>query len=107
MDSSYTPTLTGEGTFTDGTFTANGGLNINSSTGAFSFLKIKMPVVIITITYTYPASDGCGEGTATLDIAIYEEVTITSQPYNVGICSTQDAEFAVTATGDDLSLSVV
>lgn len=100
-DTSYNPSLTGEGTFAEGTFSANGGLNINSSTGAF--VPSSQNAGDYTITYTYPAAGGCGEGTATLDISIYEEVTITSEPYNIGICSTQDAEFSVTATGDNLT----
>ncbi|SDL78696.1 Por secretion system C-terminal sorting domain-containing protein [Salinimicrobium catena] len=97
---SYTPTLNGTGTFSGGTFSATG-LTINSSTGAFT-PQGQTPGDYV-ITYTIPAYGGCPEETISLPISIYEEVKITAQPFNVGICSTQDAQFSITATGDNLT----
>lgn len=97
---SFTPVLTGTGTYTGGIFSAPG-LNIDPNTG--SFTPGNENPGDYTISYTIPAYGGCTEEITTLDISIYDEVKITSQPYNLGICSTQNAEFSVTATGDDLS----
>ncbi|MFD1095119.1 Ig-like domain-containing protein [Salegentibacter chungangensis] len=96
----FTPTLTGTGTYEGGTFTATG-LTIDPNDGSINPGNENSGDY--TITYTIPAFGGCPEEVATLDISIYEEVKITSQPFNIGICSTQDAEFSVTATGDDLT----
>ncbi|SDS07993.1 T9SS type A sorting domain-containing protein [Gramella sp. MAR_2010_147] len=96
----YTPILTGSGNYTGGTFSSNG-LSINSSNG--SFTPSANSAGDYTISYTIPAYGGCTEEVATLDISIYEEVLITSEPFNLGICSTQDAEFSVVASGDNLS----
>ena len=97
---SYTPQLTGTGVYSGGTFSANG-LNINAATGAFT--PANETAGDYTISYTIPAYGGCEEEVTTLDISIYEEVQITSQPSNLGICSTNDAEFSVSATGDGLT----
>lgn len=97
---SFTPVLTGTGTYSGGTFSAPG-LNIDPNTGTFT--PGNENPGDYTISYTIPAYGGCAEEVTTLDISIYDEVKITSQPYNLGICSTQNAEFSVTATGDDLS----
>ena len=97
----YTPDLTGSGTFTGGTFSASGGLSIDPSNGSFS--PAANPADNYTINYTIPAYGGCPEKVVSLDINIYEEVVITSEPFNVGICSTNDAEFSVVASGDDLT----
>ncbi|SFN41475.1 Ig-like domain-containing protein [Salegentibacter flavus] len=99
-NSEYTPLLTGPGEFSGGIWSANG-ININSSTGAFT--PGAGTAGDYTITYTIPAYGGCAEETTTLDISIYEEVVITSQPTNLGICSTNDAEFFVGASGDGLT----
>ncbi len=99
-NTSYTPILEGTGTYSGGTFSSNG-LTLNPATGALT--PGNEVAGIYTITYTIPAYGGCPEETTSLDISIYEEVQITSQPSNLGICSTSDAEFAVTATGDNLT----
>ncbi|MGM0932803.1 MAG: LamG-like jellyroll fold domain-containing protein [Bacteroidota bacterium] len=95
----YTPVLKGTGTYSGGKFSASG-ITLNEDTGAF--VPANQNPGNYTITYTIPPYGGCVEETVTLSISIYEEVKITSQPYNVGICSTENAEFSVTATGDDL-----
>ncbi|WP_300437375.1 T9SS type A sorting domain-containing protein [Christiangramia sp.] len=96
----YTPTLEGTGTYNGGNFSSNG-LIIDSSTGEFT--PGNEVAGNYTITYTIPAYGGCPEETTSLEISIYEEVAITSQPSNLGICSTSDAEFSITATGDNLT----
>ncbi|MHA6279717.1 Ig-like domain-containing protein [Salinimicrobium sp. CAU 1759] len=96
----YVPSLKGTGEFSGGTWSANG-ISINSSTGAF--IPGAENSGDYTITYTVPAYGGCAEETTTLDISIYEEVQITSEPTNIGICSTMDAEFYVGASGDELT----
>ncbi|MCM8569045.1 T9SS type A sorting domain-containing protein [Gramella jeungdoensis] len=97
---SYTPQLTGTGVYTGGIFTSNG-INIDATTGEFT--PRNETAGEYTISYTIPAYGGCEEEVTTLGISIYEEVLITSQPSNLGICSTNDAEFSVSATGDGLT----
>ncbi|MGY5849907.1 Ig-like domain-containing protein [Salegentibacter sp. F14] len=95
----YTPILEGTGTYSGGKFSAPG-LTLDENTGAF--VPASQDPGDYTLTYTIPPYGGCPEETLTLSISIFEEVKITSQPFNVGICSTEDAEFSVSATGDDL-----
>ncbi|MEG9329078.1 LamG-like jellyroll fold domain-containing protein [Salinimicrobium catena] len=97
---SYTPTLNGTGTFSGGTFSATG-MTLNAETGAF--IPQEQTPGNYTINYTIPAYGGCPEEVISLPISVFKEVKITSQPYNVGICSTQDAQFSITATGDNLT----
>lgn len=97
---SYTPELTGTGTYSGGTFSASG-LNIDPSNG--SFTPADNPADDYIINYTIPAYGGCPEEVVSVEIHIYEEVVITSEPFNIGICSTNDAEFSVAASGDALT----
>ncbi|MBO2542812.1 T9SS type A sorting domain-containing protein [Salegentibacter sp. BDJ18] len=55
-----------------------------------------------TITYTLPEFDACEPSEVTTTILIYEAPAITSQPFSVGICSTEPSELSVVATGDEL-----
>ena len=99
-DALFTPILNGTGNYTGGSFSSNG-LNVNSSDGSFN--PSANPPGDYTITYNIPPYGGCIEESASIDISIYEEVLITSEPFNLGICSTENAEFSVVATGDDLT----
>ncbi|AVR45537.1 hypothetical protein C7S20_09810 [Christiangramia fulva] len=88
-----------KGAYEGGTFTSTDGLAIdangninpsNSSVGSH------------TITYTVTSSNGCSEVIATTEIEIFEQVKITTQPENYGICSSEPADFEVIASGDNL-----
>ncbi|GAA4315466.1 hypothetical protein GCM10023115_26840 [Pontixanthobacter gangjinensis] len=96
----YTPIVQGTGNYSGGTFSAPG-LNIDSNDG--SFIPSDNSAGDYTISYAVPSFGGCVEETITLDISIFEEVLITSEPFNMGICSTEDAEFSVVASGDNLT----
>ncbi|TWO30723.1 HYR domain-containing protein, partial [Seonamhaeicola sediminis] len=90
------------GAYTGGTFTASpGGLTINSSTGAIT--PSTSSTGTYTITYTIPASSGCATETASTSVTIKEDVIITTQPQNVGVCESDSASLSVVAFGDDLS----
>ena len=66
-------TLTGNGAYTGGTYTASpGGLTINSSTGAIT--PSTSTAGIYTVTYTIPASGGCSS------VPVTTSVTITAVP---------------------------
>ncbi|MUP44302.1 T9SS type A sorting domain-containing protein [Gramella sp. BOM4] len=102
VNNAQTPSFNEEesrGAYTGGTFSSNG-LIIDANDG--SFVPGENIPGDYTITYTIPAYGGCPEEEVNLDISIYEEVTITSEPFNLGICSTNDAEFSVVASGDNL-----
>ncbi|MCM4154808.1 T9SS type A sorting domain-containing protein [Gramella sp. AN32] len=96
----HTPGLSGIGAYENGIFSATG-LDINPQTGAF--VPANNAPNDYIIKYEIPASGGCEAKEVTLDIVVYEKVSITSQPANIGICSTENAEFSITATGDDLA----
>lgn len=99
-DSDHTVTFSDTaGTYENGTFSATAGLDIDqfgtinpagSSSGTH------------TVTYSIPSGEGCGNVEATAEIVIFNDPVITTQPTNVGICSTQPAELAVVASGDNL-----
>ena len=96
----YTPILDGTGTITGGVFSST---NLNIDAGNGSFVPSANNPGDYTIKYDIPAYGGCAAESITLDISIYEKVVITSQPLNIGICSTQNATFSITATGDSLT----
>ena len=56
-----------------------------------------------TITYTFPSVEGCGDSEIYAEIEILDKPLITSQPQNLGICSSNPASFEVFASGDNLS----
>ncbi len=88
------------GDYQNGTFSGTNGLSIDangnidpstSSPGSH------------TVSYTILGANGCEENLITTDVEILEQVVITTQPSNVGICSTQAAEFEVIASGSNLT----
>ncbi|SKB79522.1 Concanavalin A-like lectin/glucanases superfamily protein [Salegentibacter holothuriorum] len=86
--------------YQDGTFSGSNGLAISadgnidpasSNSGSH------------TVFYSIPAKNSCDEVVTSLEIEIFEKPQITSQPFNIGICTTQPSELSVSAIGDDLS----
>ena len=58
----------------------------------------------VILTYTSNDPEGpCGTTSDTLELFINEEVVITTQPENIGICSTEPSELTVIASGDNLT----
>lgn len=90
----------GFGAYQGGTFTGTNGISIDA-TGIIS-PSTSTPGVH-TITYTTIAAEGCGTFQTTTEVEIFQEVVITTEPVNVGICSTEPAIFEVVASGDNLS----
>ncbi len=88
------------GVYTTGVFSGTNGLSIASDGSINPSSSTKGTH---TVTYTIPSADGCGDVVSTTDIEIFEQVIITNQPSNVGICSTQSATFEVVASGDNLT----
>lgn len=84
-----------------GTFSGTAGLAIDANGNINP--KNSSPGVH-TITYTKEnADDGCASLVTTAEVQIFEQVQITTEPVNVGICSTQPASFEVVASGDNLT----
>ena len=88
------------GAYQTGVFTGTSGLSIAADGSITPSTSTKGSH---TVTYTIPATNGCENVVSTAVIEIFEEVSITNQPINVGICSTQAASFEVVASGDNLT----
>ncbi|RKS43448.1 putative secreted protein (Por secretion system target) [Gillisia mitskevichiae] len=88
------------GAYQNGTFSGTNGLSIDSNGNIDPSSSIPGEHIV---TYTIPATNGCEENEMTAEIEILEQVIITTQPSNVGICSTLSAEFEVVASGDNLT----
>jgi len=91
---------TTDGDYTTGIFSATTGLSIS---GNGDILPASSTPGEHTVYYTIPAGNGCGEVISETTVSIYQKVTITNQPINVGICSTNSASFEVGASGDNLT----
>ena len=100
-NTSQAVTLTTTGTTTGATFSAPSGLSINPSNGSINPSTSTSGTYIVT--YSIPAFGGCEAVTATTEVEILEEVSITAQPTGDRICQGESVEFLVTATGDNLS----
>ncbi len=90
-----------EGTWTtsgSGTFTNN---NINSDYTP-SDSDILNGSVILTYTSNDPEGP-CGTASDTMELFLNEEALITTQPENLGLCSTEPSELTVIASGDNLT----
>ena len=59
---------------------------------------------IVTLTLTTNDPDGpCGPVSTTMTITIRDEVIITTQPSNTGVCVTNPVTLSIVAIGDDLT----
>ncbi|TVZ27340.1 putative secreted protein (Por secretion system target) [Gillisia sp. Hel_I_86] len=97
----YTVTFSNTaGAYQNGVFSGTSGLSIASDGAITPSTSSAGPH---TVTYTIPTENGCQEVVSTTDIEIFEKVLITTQPSNLGICSTQPASFSVVASGDNLT----
>ncbi|MDT0684934.1 LamG-like jellyroll fold domain-containing protein [Autumnicola psychrophila] len=96
----FTPSLTGSGAFTGGVFSAEG-LNVNEETGAFT--PANATAGDYKLNYYLEEAGGCSELAATLDITIFTSVEITSEPFPVAVCTANDTQLEIAASGDNLS----
>ncbi|MBZ9632032.1 T9SS type A sorting domain-containing protein [Salegentibacter sp. LM13S] len=91
----------GVGNYENGNFTGTPGLEIDSATGAIT--PSASTTGVHKVTYSIPTAEGCEAVTTTTEITINEEIIINSQPFSLGVCSGENVEFEVSATGDDLT----
>ena len=97
----FTPTLVdGTGAYENGIFSAEG-LSVDENTGAFSPSGVTPGNY--TLKYFLTGAGGCSDLLATLDVVIYEQVKITSQPFPVAVCTANSTQLEMAATGDNLS----
>ncbi|CAM4160613.1 T9SS type A sorting domain-containing protein [Gillisia limnaea] len=100
--SSYQVTFTNTtGSYENGTFSGTTGLVIDATTGAIN--PDGSTPGSHTVTYTIPTAEGCDAVTTTVDITVYREVSINSQPFNIGTCTGEGVDFEVSAAGEGLS----
>ena len=86
--------------YQNGSFSGSNGLAINADGSIKPAASTGGPH---TVFYSIPAENSCEEVVINLAIEIFKKPQITSQPFNVGICSTQPSELSVSAVGDNLS----
>ena len=89
------------GAYENGTFSSSAGLTIDENTGEIT--PSSSTPGTYTVTYTIPAGVGCNEIAVTTDVQIYEAPQITTQPYNVAVCTANSAQIEVQASGDNLT----
>ncbi|WP_026837759.1 T9SS type A sorting domain-containing protein [Gillisia sp. JM1] len=88
------------GDYQNGIFSATNGLSIDADGNIDPSSSTSGEHIV---TYKIEAAEGCEEIIITADVEIFDQVLITTQPINIGICSTQAASFEVIASGDNLS----
>ncbi|MEP6260935.1 MAG: PKD-like domain-containing protein [Gillisia sp.] len=91
---------------TEGTWTTSGSGTFNNNTISAQYTPSDSDVLngAVILTYTSNDPDGpCGTASDTMELFINEEVKITTQPENIGICSTEPSQLTVIASGDNLS----
>ncbi|WP_081209527.1 PKD domain-containing protein [Salegentibacter sediminis] len=88
------------GAYDTGSFSGTSGLEIDSQG---NIIPSESTAGVHTVTYTIPATEACEAVTTTVEIEIFKEVSINSQPFDIGTCSGEDVSFEVSATGDGLS----
>ncbi|WP_116524338.1 LamG-like jellyroll fold domain-containing protein, partial [Seonamhaeicola aphaedonensis] len=90
---------------TNGTWSASSGTftNVNDLSTTYS-PGISSGTVTLTLTSADPDGTGpCVAKTDTVIVTVKEDVIITTQPQNVGVCESDSASLSVVAFGDDLS----
>ncbi len=106
--SNETVTMAGSfgGGATSGIWTTSGSGNFsnNNPDAVYSPSAADINSGIVTLTYTTNNPDGpCEAVSHSIALSIKEEILITTQPQNVGVCVTNPTELSVVAFGDDLS----
>lgn len=94
------------GSATSGTWTTSGSGSFSDNTVNSVYTPSAMDAAngLVTLTYTSNDPDGpCEPVSDSLKLSINEEVVITTQPENIGICSTEPSELSVIASGDNLT----
>ena len=89
------------GAYENGSFSSSAGLTINENTGEIT--PSTSTPGNYTVTYTIPAGVGCNEIAVTTDVQVHDAPQITTQPYNVAVCTANSATLEVAASGDNLT----
>jgi len=89
------------GAYENGTFSSSAGLIIDANTGEIT--PSSSTPGTYTVTYTIPAGAGCNEISVTTDVQVYDAPQITTQPYNVAVCTANSVTLEVAASGDNLT----
>ncbi|MFN4763941.1 PKD-like domain-containing protein [Gillisia sp. Q332] len=90
----------------EGIWTTNGSGTFNNNSINSEYTPSDSDVLngSVILTFTSNNPDGpCGTASDTMELFINEEVLITTQPENIGICSTEPSELTIIASGDNLS----
>ncbi|QED36231.1 T9SS type A sorting domain-containing protein [Antarcticibacterium arcticum] len=99
LSTGQTPSLTGTGAYTGGTYSSTTGLTIDSSTGAVT-PSTSTPGTY-TVTYKTPASGGCEEIIATTEITITKQPTASITYSGIPFCTSDSDSKPVTLSGTD------
>lgn len=94
-----TPQLTGTGNYTGGTFSGIPGIDPENGT----FDPAGLTAGTYTLTYNIPATSGCPALEVYLPVTIHEKIVITSEPFPVAVCSANNTQLEVAASGASLT----
>jgi len=90
----------------EGTWTTSGSGTFNNNSINAEYTPSNSDALNGSVILTYTSNDPegpCGPASATMELLINEEIIITTQPENIGVCSTEPSELTVIASGDNLS----
>ncbi|HSP11756.1 MAG TPA: hypothetical protein VLO29_04445, partial [Salegentibacter sp.] len=88
------------GEYDSGSFSGSTGLEIDTNG---NIIPSESTPGVHTVTYTIPTAEACEAVTTSVEVEIFEQVSITSQPFDLGTCSGENVSFEVSAIGDNLS----
>ncbi|WP_373056602.1 LamG-like jellyroll fold domain-containing protein [Zunongwangia sp. H14] len=85
------------------TTSGSGSFSNNSANAIYTPSAIDVQNGEVTLTFTTNDPDGpCQAVSDSMKLTINKEVVITTQPFDVGVCSTRNEELIVVATGSNL-----
>jgi hypothetical protein len=91
---------------TAGTWTTSGSGTFNSNAVNATYTPSASDAFNGSVMLTYTSNDPegpCNPLSDSLELTISQEIVITTQTENIGICSTEPSELSVIATGENLS----
>ena len=95
------------GTASSATWSTSGnGTFVGANTKTAVYIPGSSDIVNGSVNLIYTTNDPgttCGPESDTLTLTIYEELQITTQPVNTGVCSSYPADISVAAVGDNLT----
>ena len=90
----------------EGTWTTSGSGSFSNNSINAEYTPSDSDVLNGSVILTYTSNDPegpCGATSDTMELFINEEVVITTEPQNIGVCSTEPSQLTVIASGNNLT----